>query len=140
MIKGGWVNYHWIQLGYQAADAVAGGAWSFTMTYLLLMGMKLVGKYLPALRLRVDVEGEEQGVDEAEIGEFAYDYVERIREVKPVESETESQHSQPEEDFRQTIVVDPENDKEMGVTARELRRTSFDQDSIHSVSPGYTSQ
>ena len=38
---------------------------------------------MPAFRLRVTKEEEEVGIDDVEIGEFAYDYVELTREVKP---------------------------------------------------------
>ncbi|KAH0603734.1 uncharacterized protein H6S33_007393 [Morchella sextelata] len=56
-IDGGWINHHWIQLGYQVADSVAGFA------------------------LRASEEAEILGIDDAELGEFAYDYVELAREV-----------------------------------------------------------
>lgn len=36
---------------------------------------------IPGLRLRVAEEAEVLGVDDAEIGEFAYDYVELTRDV-----------------------------------------------------------
>lgn len=131
VIKGGWLNHHWVQLAYQLADACAGMTWSFACTYLILMALKLLGKYVPALRLRVDLEQEEQGIDEAEIGEFAYDYVERKREVKPVVHESESQHSRSVEDFGEAVAV--QSDKEMAVYSKELRRPSSDQGSINSV-------
>lgn len=31
-IPGGWIDHHYIQLGYQIADSVAGMAYSFVMT------------------------------------------------------------------------------------------------------------
>ena len=37
--------------------------------------------YIPGLRLRVDEETEIVGIDQADMGEFAYDYVELTREV-----------------------------------------------------------
>jgi ammonium transporter, Amt family len=39
---------------------------------------------VPGLSLRVDMEEEEVGLDEAQIGEFAYDYVELRREFSDV--------------------------------------------------------
>lgn len=36
---------------------------------------------IPGLRLRTDEEAEVLGMDDAEIGEFAYDYVELTRDV-----------------------------------------------------------
>ncbi|KAK4991074.1 hypothetical protein LTR28_001395, partial [Elasticomyces elasticus] len=50
--------------------------------------------FLPALRLRVSEDDEVLGIDEVEIGEFAYDYVELIREVRPMDTEDESESRQ----------------------------------------------
>lgn len=83
VIAGGWVNQNWAQLGYQIADSVAGGSYSFVMTCLILYVLSFLGRYIPALQLRVSKEGEEAGIDDVEIGEFAYDYVEVTRDVRP---------------------------------------------------------
>lgn len=74
-IDGGWLNHHWVQLGYQLADCVSGFGYSFVMTCLILFLMNLV----PGLSLRVTAEEEELGLDDAQLGEFAYDYVELAR-------------------------------------------------------------
>lgn len=64
------------------------------MTYVILMGMKLLGKFFPILKLRMDEVEEEHGVDDVELGEFAYDFVEHSREVKPAaEEEVIANHS-----------------------------------------------
>lgn len=76
-IPGGWVNRNFIQLGYQLADSVAGFSYSFVMTCVILFLMNLV----PGLSLRVSAEEEEMGLDDGELGEFAYDYVEITRHV-----------------------------------------------------------
>ncbi|KAK4095940.1 ammonium transporter [Parathielavia hyrcaniae] len=76
-IPGGWVNQNYIQLGYQLADSVAGFAYSFVMTCIILFLMNLV----PGLSLRVSAEEEEVGLDDGQLGEFAYDYVEIARHV-----------------------------------------------------------
>jgi ammonium transporter, Amt family len=39
---------------------------------------------VPGLSLRVTAEEEEMGVDDAELGEFAYDYVELRREASDI--------------------------------------------------------
>jgi len=70
-IAGGWLNHHWVQLGYQIADSVAGGLYSFTGTCLILACLEFLGNYLPALKLRVSEQDEVMGIDDAEIGEFA---------------------------------------------------------------------
>ncbi|PVH77119.1 hypothetical protein DL98DRAFT_591654, partial [Cadophora sp. DSE1049] len=76
-IPGGWLNRHWVQLGYQIADSVSGAAYSFFGTCIILFVMNLI----PGLSLRASEEAEILGIDDAEIGEFAYDYVELTREV-----------------------------------------------------------
>lgn len=67
-IDGGWMNHHYIQLGYQLAASTANGAWSFVVTSIILYAMDKV----PFLRLRLHEDEELLGVDLAEIGEFAY--------------------------------------------------------------------
>jgi Amt family ammonium transporter len=92
-IDGGWINHHWVQLGYQIADSVAGFAYAFGGTCIILFIMNLI----PGLSLRASEDAEVLGIDDAELGEFAvsstyvrrvtgadrpqYDYVELTREV-----------------------------------------------------------
>ncbi|KAG5652697.1 hypothetical protein H0H81_004082 [Sphagnurus paluster] len=71
VINGGWLDHHWIQLGYQAADSVTGLSYSFVMTTVILWVMH----YIPGLSLRSDERTEILGVDDTEMGEYAYDYV-----------------------------------------------------------------
>jgi Amt family ammonium transporter len=78
-IPGGWLDHHYIQLGYQAADSAAGLSYSFVVTTIILWVMH----YIPGLRLRADVEAEILGIDDAEMGEFAYDYVGLEAEINP---------------------------------------------------------
>lgn len=81
-ISGGFLNRHWIQLAIQLADSAAGAAYSFIVSSLILLCISLLGRVIPALRLRASKEEEDAGIDDVEIGEFAYDYVELIRDVK----------------------------------------------------------
>lgn len=64
-----------MQLPIQLADSVAGLAYSFVVTTLILWGMH----YVPFLRLRFDEkekeEVEEAGIDVMEMGAYAYDFV-----------------------------------------------------------------
>lgn len=76
-IEGGWLNQHWIQLAYQLADSLVGGLYSFFGTCAILFLLNL----MPGLALRAHEDAEILGIDDAEIGEFAYDYVELTREV-----------------------------------------------------------
>ena len=75
-IPGGWINHNWIQVAHQLIDAVTGFSYSFGMTCVILFVMNLI----PGLSLRVSEEAEIVGIDDAEIGEFAYDFVERERD------------------------------------------------------------
>lgn len=75
-IPGGWLNHNWIQIAYQLCDCVTGFSYSFAVTCLILFIMNLI----PGLSLRASEESEIEGIDEAEIGEFAYDFVEKERD------------------------------------------------------------
>lgn len=75
-IPGGWINHNWIQLAHQATDSITGFSYSFGMTCVILFIMNLI----PGLSLRASEEAEIQGIDEAELGEFAYDFVEKERD------------------------------------------------------------
>ncbi|KAF8960438.1 ammonium transporter [Flammula alnicola] len=77
VIGGGWLDHHYIQLGYQLADSVAGLSYSFVVTTIILWIMH----FIPGLRLRTTEEAEILGVDDAEMGEFAYDYVGLEQEI-----------------------------------------------------------
>ncbi|KIK36354.1 hypothetical protein CY34DRAFT_811359 [Suillus luteus UH-Slu-Lm8-n1] len=78
-IRGGWLDQNYPQLGIQLADSVSGLAYSFVMTTIILWIMH----FTPGLRLRCDEETEILGVDDAEMGEFAYDYVGIESELMP---------------------------------------------------------
>ena len=67
VIEGGWLNRHWVQMGYQLADSFAGFAYSFSGSCLILFLINLI----PGCSLRASEEAEVLGIDEAEIGEFA---------------------------------------------------------------------
>merc|ERR1712000_295752 len=73
----GWIEHHWVQMGYQFAGTVAAFAWSFTLPCLILFLLNLV----PGLSLRATPEEEELGMDDVQLGEFAYDYVELTRHL-----------------------------------------------------------
>ena len=77
VIAGGWLNHHYIQLGYQLADSVSGFAYSFFGSCIILFLINLI----PGCQLRASDDAEILGIDDAEIGEFAYDYVELTRDV-----------------------------------------------------------
>ena len=66
-IPGGWISGHWIQIGYQLANSIAGGTYSFVVSIIILVALD----HLPFLKLRVSADDEVTGVDSAELGEFA---------------------------------------------------------------------
>jgi ammonium transporter, Amt family len=59
------------------ADSVAGFSYSFCGSCLILFLLNLV----PGFHLRASEDDEIMGIDDAEVGEFAYDYVEVSRDV-----------------------------------------------------------
>jgi ammonium transporter, Amt family len=87
VIPGGWINHNWIQLVHQLTDAVTGFSYSFGVTCIILFVMNLI----PGLSLRVTDEAEVLGIDETEIGEFAYDFVEKERDYIHLHTMIDSQ-------------------------------------------------
>jgi len=83
VIRGGWLNHNWIQLLYQVCDSATGFTYSFAVTCIILYLMNLI----PGLSLRASEEAEIDGLDRAEIGEFAYDFVESRRDYLHVKEE-----------------------------------------------------
>ena len=64
-IDGGWLNHHYIQLGYQLAAATTTIAYSFVVSCFILFIMNKI----PFIALRLDAEKEKLGTDNTEIGE-----------------------------------------------------------------------
>ena len=75
-IPGGWIQHNWKQLYIQFAYIVACTAWAFCMSALIAF---LIDK-IPGLHLRASEEAELLGMDDDQLGEFAYDYVEVRRD------------------------------------------------------------
>ena len=73
---GGWVNHNYKQLYKQVAYVVSACAYSFVMTLIIC----LVINWIPGLQLRADEKAELLGMDDDQLGEFAYDYVEVRRD------------------------------------------------------------
>lgn len=76
LINGGWLNHNWKQLYIQLAYVVACTAYSFVVSALIAGLVNLV----PGLHLRASEEAELLGMDDDQLGEFAYDYVEVRRD------------------------------------------------------------
>ncbi|KAI8953874.1 ammonium transporter MEP1 [Xylaria longipes] len=73
---GGWVDHHYRQLYIQIAYIVATSAYAFVVSAILAKLIDMV----PGLHLRASEEAELMGMDDDQLGEFAYDYVEVRRD------------------------------------------------------------
>ncbi|KAK9321152.1 ammonium transporter AmtB-like domain-containing protein [Lipomyces orientalis] len=75
-LTGGWINHNWAALYKQVVYVLACSGYTFVMTCLICYGLNKI----PGLKLRADEDAEMRGMDEDQIGEFAYDYVEVRRD------------------------------------------------------------
>lgn len=73
---GGWIDHNYKQLYIQIVYILATAAYAGGVTAVLCF---VINK-IPGLHLRIDYNAEEIGMDEDQIGEFAYDYVEVRRD------------------------------------------------------------
>jgi Amt family ammonium transporter len=76
VVPGGWLNHNWKQLYIQFAYILACTAYSFVVSAILAYGIN----FTPGLKLRASEEAELLGMDDDQLGEFAYDYVEVRRD------------------------------------------------------------
>ena len=76
LITGGWVSGNYRQLYVQIAYILACTFYSFVVSAILAFGIN----YIPGLHLRASEEAELLGMDDDQLGEFAYDYVEVRRD------------------------------------------------------------
>src|ERR1700753_4123183 len=76
LFPGGWITHNYKQLYKQFAYLLAATAWSFVMSTILAIIINLI----PGLELRASEEAELLGMDDDQLGEFAYDYVEVRRD------------------------------------------------------------
>ena len=96
VITGGWVSHQWKVLYIQIAYIVAACGWAFCMSLLIAYAIN----FIPGLHLRASEEAELLGMDDDQLGEFAYDYVEVRRDYlawTPAKAMPESgEHSVPQ--------------------------------------------
>lgn len=76
LINGGWLNHNYKQLYIQLAYVLAATSYAFVMSAILAY----IINYIPGLHLRASEEAELLGMDDDQLGEFAYDYVEVRRD------------------------------------------------------------
>ena len=92
IINGGWLNHNYKQLYIQVAYIIACTAYAFVVSALLALIINLI----PGLHLRASEEAELLGMDDDQLGEFAYDYVEVRRDYlawTPAKDEPEQTES-----------------------------------------------
>ncbi|KAH0260650.1 ammonium transporter, partial [Aureobasidium melanogenum] len=75
-IDGGWIQHNWKQMYMQIAYIAAVTAYSFVVS----AAIAFVINKIPGLHLRASEEAELLGMDDDQLGEFAYDYVEVRRD------------------------------------------------------------
>jgi Amt family ammonium transporter len=76
LYQGGWITHHWKQLYIQFTYICAVTGYTFVVSALLAF---IIDK-IPGLKLRASEEAELLGMDDDQLGEFAYDYVEVRRD------------------------------------------------------------
>jgi Amt family ammonium transporter len=141
LINGGFLNGNFKQLYIQVAYIVACTVYSFTVS----AGIAFLINYIPGLKLRASEEAELLGMDDDQLGEFAYDYVEVRRDYltwMPESGRTDSSSAEPKREDKhttrnelrspisQSVLITGQNDIEMtGITNGEMRnrtpRTSY---------------
>ncbi|ODV63235.1 ammonium permease MEP2 [Ascoidea rubescens DSM 1968] len=108
-IDGGWLNGHYVQLGYQLAACCATNLWGFVVTSIILLAMDRV----PFLKLRLKPEEEFSGTDGAQIGEWTtQDEDEQIyipQPVRSVKSHTSKSAATPAEEEKAESAHKPES-------------------------------
>jgi Amt family ammonium transporter len=76
LYPGGWIKHNYKQLYKQFAYIVAVSVYAFVVSALVAWAINLI----PGLHLRASEEAELLGMDDDQLGEFAYDYVEVRRD------------------------------------------------------------
>jgi Amt family ammonium transporter len=75
-IPGGWIEHNWKQLYMQIAYIIACTVYAFVVSAIIAKAIDMI----PGLKLRASEEAELLGMDDDQLGEFAYDYVEVRRD------------------------------------------------------------
>ncbi|KAF4636372.1 hypothetical protein G7Y89_g1710 [Cudoniella acicularis] len=76
IVNGGWLNHNYKQLYIQVAYICACTVYAFIVSAILAYAINAI----PGLHLRASEEAELLGMDDDQLGEFAYDYVEVRRD------------------------------------------------------------
>ena len=76
LYQGGWITHNWKQLYIQFTYVAAVTVYAFAVSAILAFAIDRI----PGLHLRASEEAELLGMDDDQLGEFAYDYVEVRRD------------------------------------------------------------
>lgn len=90
---GGWVIHNYRQFYIQLAYVVAATGYAFVMSAIIAY----IVNYIPGLHLRASTEAELIGMDDDQLGEFAYDYVEVRRDYLAWTRSSDDQRDNDEE-------------------------------------------
>lgn len=99
---GGWLSHNWKQMYKQIAYIAACVGYCTVVTAIICFVLDKI----PGLQLRVDEQAEAEGLDEDQIGEFAYDYVEVRRDYYQWGVDTDHNHSADEQDTHNNQSMD----------------------------------
>lgn len=102
--KGGWLDGNWMQVPIQLAAIASVSAWSFVVTYIILVVLNKI----PSLTLRLADEDEIVGTDWAEMGERAYGYLpmdEEQARLHQLEVEARNRLEEIEEEIEEEAVA-----------------------------------
>lgn len=82
-VQAGWIDRVWIQLGRQVAAIAAIGLWSFVITIMICWVLDRI----PHMHLVATLEEEKKGLDIADLGEVAYEF---LLQETPIEKHSTS--------------------------------------------------
>ncbi|CAO3590585.1 unnamed protein product [Absidia cylindrospora] len=121
--NGGWLDGNWMQVPIQLLGIVAVSAWSFGITYIILLIINLV----PFLKLRLDDEAEALGTDWSEMGERAYAYLPFVEQQPEPRSPTSdsSSNSDDDNDTNQSTIDKPSHHYVERTPANNKKKNPF---------------
>ncbi|EDO19241.1 hypothetical protein Kpol_1050p101 [Vanderwaltozyma polyspora DSM 70294] len=122
--RGGWLTHNYRQIYKQIAYIAAVAGYTAVVTAIIC----IVIDKIPGLQLRVDEVGERNGMDEDQIGEFAYDYVEVRRDYYQWGVDTDNNYNNSTTSSTENHEL-TENDDLPPLTAPENPTSSSDESS-----------
>lgn len=119
--RGGWLDGNWNQVPIQLAAIASVSAWSFVVTYIILVILNRI----PFLTLRLKDEDEIIGTDWAEMGERAYGYLPMDEEqARRHQLEIDARNRLEDEEEEEVIHGQVQLDEHVNGTLRTHRNNS----------------